>query len=72
MKAFICITDFGAPAQVRGICAAINSATMFNAYVDENDVVVIPCPVAEIGDLMAQLAADERTNWVEYRVKFDI
>lgn len=71
MKTYISVQNFGSAEDKQGLCDTINHLTLFHAYIGADDNVKLPCKVAELGGLLAQLASYRETNWIEYTVQFD-
>lgn len=71
MKAWVSVQKFGDYETCVELCEYINSTTFYHAILGSNGNVVIQCRQYELGQLLAILAADEKTNWIEYTVQFE-
>lgn len=67
MRVYISIQNFGDANEKKTLCDIIG----WNSYVSPTSGhVIIACEMENLGDLFAQLEADERTNWIEYTLQF--
>jgi hypothetical protein len=72
MKAWVWIANFGDEGQKKDLCEKINELSMFHAYINDEDVPVIPCKVSELGKLLTIFAKSSATNWIEYTIQFEV
>lgn len=71
MKAWVSVKKFGDYEECVGLCEYINRTTLYHAILGSSGDPVIECRQYELSNLLAILASDEMTNWIEYTVQFE-
>jgi len=71
MKAYVSIQNYGPESETELFCKVFNTKTLFHAYVNQDNTIVIVCRSYELGQLFSILQADELFNWIEYTVQFE-
>lgn len=70
-KTYVCVKDFGSVHDRSKLVENLNEKTIFNAYENENELIVVEMDTSEIGDFFAQVAKDKELNWIEYTLQID-